>query len=82
MSNSGKYWESETPITADTGKNVLRYFEQAGKLQISMPYWTGQDGEQKPGKTVTVDIGAVKASPEALEVFRRVFGALKGGKAQ
>jgi lipoprotein-anchoring transpeptidase ErfK/SrfK len=67
-----KYWESETPIMADTGKNVLRYFEKAGKLQISMPYWIGKDGEQKPGKTVTVDIAAVRATPRATGIFGRI----------
>jgi hypothetical protein len=57
---------------ADTGKNILRYFEKSGKLQISMPYWTGVDGEQKPGKTVTVDIVAVRSTPDAIEIFRRI----------
>jgi hypothetical protein len=71
MSGS-RYWESETPITADTGKNVLRYFERAGKLQVSMPYWTGADGERKPGKTVTVDIAAVRSVLDAIEMFRSI----------
>jgi hypothetical protein len=70
--NSNRYWETETPVTADTGKNVIRYFKGAGKLQVSMPYWTDKDGEQKPGKTVTVDIEAVKATQEALDVFKQI----------
>lgn len=43
--SSGKYWETETPITADTGKNILRYFDGAGKLQASMPNWTDLNGD-------------------------------------
>jgi hypothetical protein len=67
----GKYWEEEQPIMADTGKNVFRFFPKAGKLQISMPYWTDKDGAQKPGKTVTVDVDAVRESPKARGVFER-----------
>jgi hypothetical protein len=70
--SSGKYWEDEQPLVADSGKNVLRLFEKAGKLQVSMPYWTDKDGVQKPGKTITIDIQAVRATPEAIEIFRKV----------
>lgn len=48
-------------MIVDTGKNVFRYFAKGGKLQASMPYWTDKDGTQKPGKTITISIDAVKA---------------------
>jgi hypothetical protein len=51
-----EYWKNETPQIADTGRNVFRYFRDAGKLQISTPYWKDKDGAEKPEKTVTVDI--------------------------
>ena len=68
-----KYWENETPQTADTGANVFRYFKKAGKLQISMPYWEDADGNQKPGKTVTLDVAALRESPEAMKLLRGVL---------
>ena len=72
---ANNYWEHETPVVVDTGKNVLRYFDQAGKLQVSMPYWTNDAGEQRPGKTVTMDVAALLMSPDALEVVRKIIGA-------
>jgi hypothetical protein len=74
MSSSGKYWECEVPTVADTGKNILRYFKDAGKLQVSMPNWTDANGETKPGKAVTLDLAALRATPEALEMFRVIGG--------
>jgi hypothetical protein len=71
---STKYWEEEEPIVVDTGKNVLRLFEGAQKLQISMPYWEDKDGGRKPGKTVTLDIEAVLGSPEAIDLFKTFLG--------
>jgi hypothetical protein len=67
-----KYWEREQPVMADTGRNILRLFESAGKLQVSMPYWIDTNGEQKPGKTITLDVGALLTSPEALDILRRM----------
>ncbi len=56
------YWEKETPETVASEKNVLRYYRQAGRLQVGRPSWTDKDGKEKHGKTVTLDI-------EALEVL-------------
>lgn len=69
---SGKYWEEEQPLTIDTGKNVFRYFAKAGKLQVSMPYWTDKDGTQKPGKTITISIDAIKETAKARELFAQI----------
>jgi hypothetical protein len=69
-----KYWEEEEPVVVDTGKNVLRLFGKAQKLQISNPYWLDKDGNQKPGKTVTLDIEAVLKAPDAAELFRSILG--------
>jgi hypothetical protein len=43
----------------DTGANVFRYFPEAERLQVSLPDWCGKDGEQKHGKTLAVDLGAL-----------------------
>ena len=70
---ANNYWEQETPVEVDTGKNILRYFKQAGKLQVSMPYWTNDAGEKRQGKTVTLDIAALKGNPGALELMRKIM---------
>ena len=74
MSN---YWEAEKPQTADTGRNVLRWFQKAGKLQVAMPNWKDKDGQQKPGKTVTLDLEAVQLNPGAVDILRRVVAEMK-----
>ena len=67
------YWENEQPTTIDTGKNILRYFKEAGKLQVSQPNWINKENEEKPGKTVTVDLKALKETPEALKLIKQII---------
>jgi hypothetical protein len=67
---SKKYWEEEEPIVVDTGKNVLRLFEGAQKLQVSRPYWTDKNGVKQNGQTVPLDIEAVLKSPAAIDLFK------------
>ena len=78
-----RYWETETPVEVDTGKNVLRYFPQADKLQIAMPYWTNADGETKQGKTVALNISALLESDgetkmQAYTIFAGIAERLRG----
>lgn len=70
------FWETETPVTATTGKNELEYFPQAGKLTISRPSWTDGHGEVRRGKTVTLDLEAVKGCPEAVQIVKTIAGSL------
>ena len=63
------YWETDTPIRASTRKNELEYYREAGKLAISRPSWTDGSGESKRGKTVTLDLAALRESPEALRLL-------------
>ena len=63
------YWETETPIRASTRKNELEYYREAGKLAISRPSWTDGSGESKRGKTVTLDLAALRESPEAARLL-------------
>lgn len=68
-----KYWDAETPLIADTGKNILRYFSKAMKLQVSNPYWLDKEGQQKNGKTVTLDIAAAAENAEAIRLLKTVM---------
>lgn len=67
------YWEQETPLEVDTGKNILKYFQQARKLQISMPYWTDDDGNKRQGKTVTLNLSALSETQEAVHLLEKVI---------
>lgn len=72
------YWETEKPLEADTGKNVLRYFPEARKLHISKLGWTDKKtGETKMGKTVALDLDAAAATPTAVRLLEDVVKALK-----
>ena len=69
-----KYWENETPQEVKTDRNTLRYYQKAGKLAVSRPDWEEDNGKMKPGKTVTLDVSALKEeSPEAKAVARSIF---------
>ncbi|MDL2220604.1 hypothetical protein LJC55_02950 [Eubacteriales bacterium OttesenSCG-928-N14] len=68
------YWKEETPQVIDTGRNVLRYYKQAKRLQVAYPNWIDNDGNSKPGKTVTIDLEAVYETKEAIAVFEEIGG--------
>lgn len=70
------WWDSETPVVITSDKNALRWYPQAKKMQVSRPDWTNQEGEQKPGKTVTFDVGALGNNEEAKKVFASMLEAL------
>lgn len=62
----------------DTGKNVLEYYPRAMKLSVAKPSWTNAMGEVKRGKTVVLDLSAVKNNPEAAAMFRRIAERMEG----
>lgn len=76
-----RYWDTEEPMIADTGKNVLRYFQKAQKLQVSNPYWEDKDGKRQNGKTVTLDVAAAAESSEAVKMFRAVLADIEQKQA-
>ena len=74
---TSRYWQEEPGKVIDTGKNVLEYYPRAMKLSIAKPSWTNAMGEVKRGKTVVLDLAAVKANPEAAAMFRRIADRMK-----
>ena len=62
------YWENETPVKATTRRNEIEYYKAAGKLAISRPAWTDDSGNTRRGKTVTLDLAALREAPEAIEI--------------
>ena len=72
------FWETEKPMTANTGKNVIEYSPDAGKLSISKPNWTDREGNEKRGKTVLLDLAAVASTPAAVTILETVLKTVKG----
>lgn len=70
------FWETEKPRVVNTGRNVLEYFPTAQRLSIAKPNWINAAGEEKRGKTVMLDLQAVKDCPEAANIFREIVGNL------
>lgn len=66
------YWQTETPIVATSAKNVLRWFPKAERLQVSLPDWVGGNGKTNPGKTVTLNVEALRESDD-VEAAKRIF---------
>lgn len=75
------YWEKETPSIVMTTVNELRYFTEAGKLQVSTLPWKDADGVEHRGKTVTLDTKAAMVSPDAAAMMASIFGAATGPAA-
>ena len=75
----GKYWEDERPDTVKTARNTLQLYVEAEKLAIQRPAWTDSDGNEKQGKTVTLDIRAFDdCDKETLETARDMFAFVIG----
>jgi hypothetical protein len=66
-----KYWEKEQVVEVDVGANVLRFFKNAGRLQIAVKY-VDADGIPKRGRYATLNIGCVRRNPAALDIFRQI----------
>ena len=64
MSEDKKYWEQEEPITAGSKGVQIRYFKQAGKLQINTKF-EKQDGTVDR-KNITLDAYTINKLKELL----------------
>jgi len=72
------FWDTETPVRVNTGKNILRYFPESKVLAISKPDWVSRkDGETKQGKTVMLNLEAVSTNADAVTLLTRVLTDLK-----
>ena len=72
-----KYWETETPTTITTNRNVIQYYHDAEKLSVARLPWTDASGKERQGKTVTLDIDAIHESGvDVLEATKEVFTAI------
>ena len=71
-----KFWENEKPIVAVTARNKMEYFERAQRPAVSRPAWTDEDGNERRGKTVVLDIRALKESPGAVKLMQDIAATL------
>lgn len=75
---SNRYWERETPLICETSKNSLRWFPEAGRLQVSAAPWEDKTtGEQRPGKMVSLNVTALAGNPEAVRIFSEVLQTIQ-----
>ena len=75
---SNKYWLQETPLICETSKNSLRWFSEAGRLQISAAPWEDKTtGEQRPGKMVSLNVTALAGNAEAVRILTEVLEVIK-----
>ena len=75
---SNRYWERETPLVCETTKNTLRWFSEAGRLQVSAALWEDKTtGEQRPGKMVSLNVTALAGNAEAVRILTEVLQTIK-----
>ena len=75
---SNRYWERETPLICESTKNSLRWFPEAGRLQVSAAPWEDKTtGEQRPGKMVSLNVTALAGNAEAVRILTEVLEAIK-----
>lgn len=75
---SNRYWEHETPMICETTKNTLRWFPQAGRLQIAAAPWEDRaTGEQRPGKMVSLNVTALARNSEAVRILNDILESIK-----
>ena len=83
-----RYWLYERPVIYETGKNAIRYYEQAGKIQIATCDYViatktynydyereEVQEERRPGKLSALDLAALEEDPETLHWL---IGILQG----
>jgi len=71
-----KYWDNPPDKMIDTGKNILKYYGSAGKLQISMPTWTDKEGNEKQGKTLSLNLDALRETDGAVELLQNILAEI------
>jgi len=71
------YWDSPADREVDTGKNILRYWREQRRLQISMPYWTDSNGTQKPGKTVTLNLDSLREADGGTALLESIVADIR-----
>ena len=70
-------WDTEKPVTVNTGKNIIEYFREGRKLSVCKPNWIDKDGNEKRGKTVILDLDAVASTSAAIKLLETVLTAVK-----
>lgn len=72
-----KYWDTEVTATITTGKNILQYYREAGKMSVSRSPWIDKNGNERTGKTVALDIEALlESGADDIGAAREVFSEI------
>jgi hypothetical protein len=78
--NTEPYWELETPIDAINRNVRLRYYRQAGRLQISALYCDWDTKEIRAGKTVVLDRRSTPPDGEVFRLLKQVVNDWEAGQ--
>jgi len=70
-----KYWEQEPDATIDTGRNIIRYWNSAGKIQFQAK-GINRDGKEWLGRIVPLDCDALRETDGALGVLQNIFAEI------
>lgn len=70
---SNKYWENEKPIITETDNAQIRYFKEAGKIQL-YPMYEDKDGEMQVGRGCTWD----NNNMDEKDAVKLAFGVMQG----
>ncbi len=70
-----RYWLYEEPEIYETSRNAIRYYKQAGKIQIATcdyveahkDRWGEMTEEKKPGRLAALDLNALYEDQETLQ---------------
>ena len=70
-----KYWLYEEPEIRETGKNAIRYYPEAGKIQFALcdyiearkDAWGVMREMKKPGKSAALDLVSLSEEQETLQ---------------
>jgi hypothetical protein len=68
-----RYWEEEEFTCAASEGTVFRYCPQAMRLQVCLPDWIDENGIQKQGKTVPINLAKLRNAKSTLEFLKDVL---------
>lgn len=68
-----RYWEKETPQVVQGERNLVAWYRDAQKLQISLPDWMDGEGTVRRSKTVTLDVYRMRKTPEHAAQLKQIL---------
>ena len=74
---ANKYWERETPQTAQSEHNIIKYFKEAGRLQVAGLFVDRETNEPRQGKTATLSAEDCALNPVLLDLLQEFIDSAR-----